>query len=98
METNLDLVERLTRHAESLSWVARYAYLHDRGWGTSEHVWISPHDGSRHSDSVIPMTMEMVLEMEGRPTARSGKYIDIERGEMAVRSSKTVPELLDGAN
>jgi hypothetical protein len=78
----MDSLEAVRQHAQAMGWVARGCYLRDRGWFVgSDHGWVSPHDGSIHDDSVTGVIEEMMRELEGNPTPRSGRYIDPVRGE-----------------
>jgi hypothetical protein len=89
-----DLIERIKVHVESMHWIARMAYLNDRGWFykwdhskpcPDDRQWQSPHDGSLYpggQESAVTLCVtEMIREAEGNPTPRLGIAIDIERGE-----------------
>lgn len=82
-----DVLDLLLKHVEEMGWVRRGMYLHDRGWHSRQIKigdrceWVSPHDGLRYSDEIQCVVQEMLAEMEGRPTPRSGRYIEPERGE-----------------
>ena len=75
------ILDSVTSHVHKMSWVEQGRYLHDRGWFATDGGWVSPHDSLLYSNVVDCVVEEMLREADGRPTPRSGRYLDSYRGE-----------------
>lgn len=92
-----ELIERFVSHAKKKNWVERGCFISDRGWLLNgDSRWVSPHDiHSTYGESVIPMAIEMALEAEGKPTPRSGHFLEPERGEVEIPACPLTPSYIE---